>query len=96
MRWGVDADADVRSAFPVLFGGCPGFLDPVRLTDAQVARLWRALRFLDEPEGVLDPWTGPTVEARDSAFPGLVVPDQPHRWSVLQVSEFPHRSGRYF
>jgi hypothetical protein len=81
MRWGVDADADVRTAFPVLFGGCPGFLDPVRLTDAQVARLWRALRFLDEPEGVLDPWTGPTVEAWDSAFPGLVVPDQPHRWS---------------
>lgn len=89
--WGSLANPDARSTFSTLFAGAPGFLDPARLTDDQVGRLWRALRFIDEPEGAMDRWAGPKVEVEIGPFYGpptgtLMVPDQPYRrWPSPQI-----------
>ncbi len=84
-RWGNPIGADDRATFRDLFSGTPDFLDPTNLTDEQVGRLWRALRFIDEPEGTVDRWNGPKVEvearnAYGSAGGNVQVPDQPDRW----------------
>lgn len=76
-----DRDISFRS----LFRGAPGYLDPSALTDEQLTRLWRTLRFLDEPEGTFDIWQGPMVEASVTHGYGqiqdsvILVPDQPDR-----------------
>jgi len=59
-----------------------GYLDPAVLDDGQLTRLWRTLRFLDEPEGAVDQWDGPRVELTDPSRWGVVemVVDQPFRF----------------
>ncbi|MEQ7011071.1 DUF5724 domain-containing protein [Actinopolymorpha sp. B17G11] len=84
-RWGNPIGADDRTTFEDLFSGSPGFIDPTGLTDDQLARLWRALRFIDEPECTIDRWDGPKVEVdvRDAygrAGGTVQVPNQPDRW----------------
>ncbi|TIC89179.1 DUF4132 domain-containing protein [Nocardioides sp. GY 10113] len=85
-RWGENADrSDDRAAFRDLFGGVG--LDPAALSDEQVGRLWRALRFVDEPEGTFDRWHGPTVmvargDGHGAPGEAWAVPDQPGRWPV--------------
>ncbi|WP_134742008.1 DUF4132 domain-containing protein [Nocardioides sp. 503] len=84
-RWGNPLGTDERSAFAGLFSGRSEFVDPASLTDDQVARLWRALRFIDEPEGTIDRWNGPQVEVEARTWHGgaggtVRVPDQPDRW----------------
>jgi hypothetical protein len=83
--WGDPIGADDRTAFGELFRGRPDFIDPARLTDDLLARLWRALKFIDEPEGAIDRWDGPKVDvvAHDAygrADGTVRVPDQPDRW----------------
>lgn len=83
--WGNALGSDDRALFRELFSGSSDFIDPTSLTDEQLARLWRAVRFVDEPEGTIDRWNGPKVEVDTrSAYgrPGgqLLVPDQPDRW----------------
>jgi hypothetical protein len=83
-RWGNVTSYDERTSFKELFRGSPAFIDPAALTDGQLTRLWRALRFIDEPEGAADRWDGPKVgvTAHDAYGPrgSLLVPDQPDRW----------------
>ncbi|MFT4010764.1 MAG: DUF5724 domain-containing protein [Nocardioidaceae bacterium] len=84
-RWGNPLNADDRATFRDLFGGIPNFIDPATLTDDQLSRLWRALRFIDEPEGTIDRWNGPKVEvevrnAYGRASGTVRIPDQPDRW----------------
>lgn len=84
-RWGNALGYDDRVPFRELFSGSPDFIDPTTLTDSQTARLWRALRFIDEPEGAIDRWDGAKVDVDTrNAYgrPGgqLQVPDQPDRW----------------
>ncbi|MFK3676272.1 DUF5724 domain-containing protein [Microbacterium sp. NPDC090218] len=59
-----------------------GYLDPALLDDGQLTRLWRTLRFLDEPEGAVDQWDGPRVELAHPSRWGAVemVVDQPFRF----------------
>jgi hypothetical protein len=85
-RYGNALGYDDRQPFGELFSGSPDFIDPSTLTDAQLARLWRALRFIDEPEGAIDRWNGVkvAVDTRDAyGRPSgqVLVPDQPDRWS---------------
>lgn len=90
-QWGSLVNPDARSTFSSLFSGAPGFLDPETLTDEQAGRLWRALRFLDEPEGAIDRWSGPKVEVEVSHVYGapagtLAVSDQPfRRWTPPRI-----------
>lgn len=84
-RWGNPSNEDARSAFWYLFSGTPDFIDPATLTDDQLARLWRALRYVDEPEGTMDRWDGPKIEVEVRHVYGrdggtVRVPDQPDRW----------------
>jgi len=84
-RWGNPIGADDRTDFRDLLSGSPDFIDPLSLTDDQLARLWRALRFIDEPEGPVDRWDGPKVEvevgnAYGRAGGTVQVPDQLDRW----------------
>ncbi|GAB3862705.1 DUF4132 domain-containing protein [Nocardioides maradonensis] len=84
-RWGNAIGADSRATFRDLFSGSPDFIDVAKLTDDQVARLWRTLRYIDEPEGSIDRWDGPKVEvevrnAYGRAGGTIQVPDQPDRW----------------
>ena len=76
---------DRVSTFGALFRSLDDRLDPATLTDVQLSRLWRTLRFLDEPEGTFDTWGGPTVEVAIAQKYGQVqdervpVPDRPDR-----------------
>lgn len=84
-QWGNASRSDDRDPFGALFRGAPSLVDPATLTDAQLTRLWRALRFIDEPEGTFDRWSGPTVEVQatnmyGSAHGSMRVYDQPDRW----------------
>ncbi|MFN8190955.1 MAG: DUF5724 domain-containing protein [Nocardioidaceae bacterium] len=84
-RWGNAIGADSRATFRDLFSGSPDFIDATKLTDDQVARLWRTLRYIDEPEGTIDRWDGPKVEvevrnAYGRAGGTIQIPDQPDRW----------------
>ncbi len=65
-----------------LLGGATDYLDPASLDAEQLHRLWRILRFIDEPEGAVDQWAGPTVELVDPAYWGAahIVTDQPFRY----------------
>ncbi|GAA2931299.1 DUF4132 domain-containing protein [Microbacterium luteolum] len=58
------------------------YLDPSLLDDQQLHRLWRIVRFLDEPEGAVDQWAGPKAELVDPSYWGAVhiVADQPFRY----------------
>lgn len=57
-------------------------LDPAALDDRQLDRLWRTLRFFDEPEGVVDRWDGPRIELAplNRWHAPEVVVDQPFRF----------------
>lgn len=55
----------------LLFLGASDYLDPTSLDEKQLDRLWRMLRFVDEPEGSLDQWAEPKVELRNSPYSGL-------------------------
>lgn len=84
-QWGHEIGSDDRDIFRSLFGGAPAFLPVGSLSDGQLARLWCALRFVDEPEGAIDRWSGPTVTVEITSVYGrpsgaLEVPDQPDRW----------------
>ncbi|GAB2977914.1 DUF5724 domain-containing protein [Nocardioides montaniterrae] len=84
-RWGNTFGVDPRSVFGQLLRGAPDLLEPERMSDDQVRRLWRTLRFVDEPEGAIDRWDGPTVEVETQNVYGRAsgserVPDQPDRW----------------
>ncbi|GAA1208439.1 DUF4132 domain-containing protein [Microbacterium maritypicum] len=59
-----------------------GSLDPAALDDGQLDRLWRTLRFIDEPEGVVDQWSGERIELSPLSrwHPAKVVVDQPFRF----------------
>lgn len=59
-----------------------GSLDPAVLDDGQLDRLWRTLRFIDEPEGAVDQWGGERIELSPSTrwHPAAVVVDQPFRF----------------
>ena len=85
-QWGNVQSEDARTAARDLFAGAPRFVDPGLLDDDQLDRLWRALRFVDEPEGTFDRWGGTQVEVtvpRGSRVGGTeLVPDQPDRWQV--------------
>lgn len=86
-RWGNVIGYDDRAPFHELFSGSPDFLDPGALSDEQLARLWRTLRYVDEPEGALDRWDGPTVEVDARTAYGrsggvVRIADQPDRWPV--------------
>ncbi|MBT2485177.1 MULTISPECIES: DUF4132 domain-containing protein [unclassified Microbacterium] len=72
---------DGREGGP-LFLGAPDYLDPAALDDKQLDRLWRMLRFVDEPEGAVDQWTAPKVELRQPSSWGAVdqYVDQPFRF----------------
>ena len=85
-QWGNIIGGDDRvSTFGALFRSLDDRLDPATLTDVQLSRLWRTLRFLDEPEGTFDTWGGPTVEVAIAQKYGQVqdervpVPDRPDR-----------------
>lgn len=73
--------SDPRESLVTIDLAC-GYLDPAALDDGQLDRLWRTLRFLDEPEGAVDQWDGPKVEFADPARWGAVetVVDQPFRF----------------
>ncbi len=84
--WGNIIGTDDRvTTFGGLFRGAPDVVDPTDLTDDQLARLWRAVRFLDEPEGTFDRWHGPMLEVAVTQSYGqvqdsrILVPDQPER-----------------
>ena len=80
-RWGNEEGFDARKAFP----------DPAAqlkldtLTRAQLDRLWRLARFVDEPEGSFDDFDGPRVPHTRVTGMGrpepVQVPDQPWRLS---------------
>lgn len=59
-----------------------GSLDPAALDDGQLDRLWRTLRFIDEPEGAVDQWSGAHIElsAVTRWHSAEVVVDQPFRF----------------
>ncbi|MFZ2503631.1 MAG: DUF5724 domain-containing protein [Nocardioides sp.] len=80
-QWGQVAGVDGRDAFSAPF--TRGYLELAALSEDQLGRLWRALRFLDEPEGTLDRWGGPMVEVVERNYSGpvgtVLVPDQPFR-----------------
>ena len=59
-----------------------GSLDPAALDDGQLDRLWRTLRFIDEPEGAVDQWSGAQIELSPLTrwHPAEVVVDQPFRF----------------
>ncbi|WP_435743369.1 DUF5724 domain-containing protein [Microbacterium sp. PMB16] len=65
-----------------LFLGASDYLDPASIDDQQLERLWRMLRFVDEPEGSADQWAEPKVEVRDSPYSGLrtLFVNQPFRF----------------
>ena len=84
-QWGNIATIDARAQFDALLQGAPSLLGARELNDDQLRRLWHALRFVDEPEGAIDRWSGPQVEvAAPYLFGGasdrIRVPDQPQRW----------------
>jgi hypothetical protein len=86
-RWGNVVSTDGRGHFSDLFAGSPGLVDLATLDDDEVARLWWLARFVDEPEGCLDRWSGPTVEVEVRSGYGQAtgtasVLDQPQRWPV--------------
>ncbi|MFT4189818.1 MAG: DUF5724 domain-containing protein [Aeromicrobium sp.] len=86
-QWGNIRAFDERGSFDWLFAGSHRLLDPERLSDDQLRRLWRALRYVDEPEGTLDRWDGPLVEVEARGSYGrsggtVRVPDQPQRWPI--------------
>ena len=72
---------DPREFLPIV-NGSRDYLDPAALDDGQLARLWRTLRFLDEPEGAVDQWSGPRIEFGDPSRWGAVdlLVDQPFRY----------------
>lgn len=72
---------DPRESDPLLFGAS-NHLNPAALDDRQLDRLWRMLRFVDEPEGAVDQWAGPKVELHDPSYWGAAetVVDQPFRY----------------
>ncbi|MGR2751902.1 DUF5724 domain-containing protein [Agromyces arachidis] len=85
-RWGGIAQVDARDAFPELFQRLHRLVAPDSLSDDQLRRWWSAARFLDEPEGAVDRWNGPSVEvALRQRFGGArtgvtaLVADQPFR-----------------
>ena len=65
-----------------VFDDAFAYLDPATLDDEQVRRLWGILRFIDEPEGAVDQWSGPKVEWADPFYRGETVfsVDQPFRF----------------
>lgn len=65
-----------------VFRGTWNHLNPASLDDGQLDRLWRMLRFVDEPEGAVDQWAAPKVELRDPSSWGAAetVVDQPFRY----------------
>lgn len=65
-----------------VFRGAWNHLNPAALDDRQLDRLWRMLRFVDEPEGAVDQWAGPKVELHDPSYWGAAetVVDQPFRY----------------
>lgn len=69
---------DPRPPLEPLYDGVAELLNPTLLSDDQLGRLWRTVRFLDEPEGTFDRWRGPQVESTVFWRPELV-PDQPFR-----------------
>lgn len=73
--------ADAREG-SLLLSGASDYLEPAALDDDQLGRLWRTLRFVDEPEGSVDQWSGPKVELSDPSRRGAVdiVTDQPFRF----------------
>lgn len=77
--WGRSFSGDDRTAFDGLLAGVRDFIDPAALSDDQLARLWRALRFIDEPEGTIDRWSG-GIEVELLGQETVRVPDQPQRW----------------
>lgn len=83
-RWGNGLGYDDRAHFRELFSGSPDFIDPAGLTGEQLARLWQAMRFIDEPEGAIDRWDGEKIKITAHSAYGprgyVEVPDQPDRW----------------
>lgn len=79
VRW------DPRELFEQLFSGAPRYLDPGVLDDGQLARLWNAVRFLDEPEGAVDRWNGEMIDFDDGRYRKTThrVPDQPFRFPPM-------------
>lgn len=82
--WGHASNLYDRDPRVAGFGGLfTAQLDLVALPDAQLARLWRTLRFLDEPEGNFEASSGAMVaiENGDGTADGnKLVPDQPFRF----------------
>lgn len=83
-RRGRSETRDARGDVEALAHAVPDLVDPARLATGDLERLWRALRFVDEPEGTLDRWSPPTVETESSTWWGgpattETVPDQPFR-----------------
>lgn len=83
--WGAVDAQDERERFRELFDNSSGLIDSSTLSDDQLGRLWRAMRFIDEPEGTIDRWDGPTVEidgrnAYGNPSGRMRVLDQPDRW----------------
>ncbi|MFJ4224420.1 DUF5724 domain-containing protein [Microbacterium sp. NPDC089695] len=78
LRLAADWDPRERS----VFDSSLAYLDPATLDDEQLRRLWSILRFIDEPEGAVDQWSGPKVEWADPFYRGETVlsVDQPFRF----------------
>lgn len=82
---GVDAPDGRAECFEELFQHLHRLLDISSLSDDQVGRWWRTVRFLDEPEGTFDTWGGLVVEVKETNRFGraldatVFVPDQPYR-----------------
>lgn len=74
------ADWDPRERS--VFDNSLAYLDPATLDDEQLRRLWSILRFIDEPEGAVDQWSGPKIEWADPFYRGETVfsVDQPFRF----------------
>lgn len=77
-----ERQGDDPREFQSIVNGSRDFLDPAALDDGQLDRLWRTLRFLDEPEGAVDQWGGPRIEFGDPSRWGEVdlLVDQPFRY----------------
>lgn len=77
--------SEPREFFQQLFSAAPDFLDPGVLDDTQLARVWNAVRFLDEPEGAVDRWNSDLIEFDDGRHRPTThrVPDQPFRFPPM-------------
>lgn len=83
-RWGMSTASDPRRRILGLVQEVHSEVDLDEVSTEHLDRLWRALRYVDEPEGTLDRWDGPSVQVGTERHQGLdvarMVPDQPDRW----------------